>query len=259
MNAIRKHLGWKLFLSYLTIILVGIVSLTVAAEIHTPTALNRHMAQMDMMMGANSSMITDINASFISALNEVLLVAASLAVVAAVLVSTFVTRRIVRPIQEMTSASQRIATGRYDERVLVAGEDELAGLAQSFNQMAHTLATTEERRRQLIGDVAHELRTPLSSIRSVLEGMQDGVVPTAPAALSDIQREVGRLQRLVSDLEELSRAEAGQIALDFALTPPQEFIQPAIELLRLPFTPTPGLRPDPPLKGEGKSPRCSAS
>lgn len=235
MRTIRQHLGWKLFFSYLIVILVGVVSLTITAEIHTPTAINRHMAQMADMMGGNMGMMTDLSESFARAVNEVLLVAASLAVVTAVLVSTFVTRRIVRPVQEMKGASRRIAGGRYDERVQVSGEDELAELAQSFNQMAHTLALTEERRRQLIGDVAHELRTPLSSIKSVLEGLQDGVLPVAPTTFLDIQREVGRLQRLVTDLEELSRAESGQISLDLVPANPRGFVQEATERLRLQY------------------------
>lgn len=232
MKRLRQRLGWKLFISYLIVILVGVVSLTVTAEIHTPTAIDRHTAQMVDMMGSNMGMMTDLSESFTRAVNEVLLVAASLAFVTAVLVSTFVTRRIVRPIQEMTVASRRIADGRYDERVRLIGEDELAELAQSFNQMAHTLAQTEERRRQLVGDVAHELRTPLSSIRSVMEGLQDNVLPADPTTFLDVQREVSRLQRIVHDLEELSRAEAGQITLQREVKRPAEFIQLAMDRLR---------------------------
>ncbi len=235
MNTIRQQLGWKLFFSYLIVILVGVVSLTVTAEIHTPTAIDRHMAQMSRVMGGNMGMMTDLTEGFTRAVNEVLLVAASLAVVAAVLVSSFVTRRIVRPVQEMKEASRRIADGRYDERVQVVGEDELAELAQSFNQMAHTLAETENRRRQLIGDVAHELRTPLSSIKSVMEGLQDGVLPVESTTFLDVQREVSRLQRLVHDLEELSRAESGQIPLELEYVSPVVFVQPAAERLRLQF------------------------
>jgi len=155
-------------------------------------------------------MMGDLTENFQRAIDEVLLIAALAATATALLVSSFVTRRIVSPIQEMTQASQRIADGRYDERVHVVSEDELGELASSFNQMAHTLAQTEERRRQLIADVAHELRTPLSSIRSVMEGLTDGLLPAEPATFLSVQNEVSRLQRLVHDLEELSRAEAGR-------------------------------------------------
>ncbi|GIK53488.1 MAG: two-component sensor histidine kinase [Planctomycetota bacterium] len=234
MNIIRRHLGWKLFLSYLVVIVVGVVSLALTAELQTPAAIDRHMAQMATMMGG-TGMMTDLTESFSRAVNEVLLVAASLAVVTAVLVSTFVTRRIVKPVQAMKAASQRIAGGRYDERVQVTGEDELSELGRSFNRMAHELARTEERRRQLIGDVAHELRTPLSSIKSVMEGLQDGVLPAEPQTFANVEQEVNRLQRLVRDLEELSRAEAGQIRLEKEWVDPAALVETAVSRLRPQF------------------------
>lgn len=236
MKTIRRRLGWKLFLSYLVLIVVGVVSLWVAAEVHAPTALARHMASMKAAMGGSiDGMMIDLTVSFRQAVNEVLAVAAAIALVSAVLVSTFVTRRIVQPIQTMQAASRRIADGRYEERVQVVGEDELAELARSFNQMGHRLAQTEDRRRQLIGDVAHELRTPLSSIKSVLEGLQDGILPAEAATFLNLQREVSRLQRLVHDLEELSKAEAGQIPLEREATDPATFIQMAVDRLALQF------------------------
>ena len=236
MKTIRQHLGWKLFLSYVIVIIVGVVSLTITAELHTPTAINRHMAQMSAMMGADMGMMTDLTESFTRAVNEVLLVAASLAFVTAVLISTIVTRRIVKPVQQMKNASQRIADGRYDERVEAAGEDELADLGRAFNRMAHELAQTEERRRQLIGDVAHELRTPLSSIKSVMEGLQDGVLAPEPQTFANVEQEVNRLQRLVRDLEELSKAEAGQIQLEKEGVDPGDLVATAVARLRPQFT-----------------------
>lgn len=235
MKTIRQHLGWKLFISYLVIIVVGVVSLAVTAELHTPAAINRHMAGMSAMMGSDMGMMTDLTENFTQAVNEVLFVATSLAFVAAVLVSTFVTRRIVKPVQEMKAASQRIANGRYDERVQAAGEDELADLGRSFNRMAHELAQTEERRRQLLGDVAHELRTPLSSIKSVMEGLQDGILRPEPETFASVEQEVNRLQRLVRDLEELSKAEAGQIQLEKEKINLAELVETAVSRLRQQF------------------------
>ncbi len=236
MKTLRQHLGWKLFFSYFIIILVGVISLAIAAEFVTPTAFNRHMASMETMMGGSmGGMMADLTEGFQAAINEILFVAASLAFVTAVFVSTFVTRRIVKPIQEMQTASQHIAAGNYDERVEVVGEDELADLAQSFNQMAHTLSQTEERRRRLIGDVAHELRTPLSSLKSLLEGLVDGVLPAETGTFLDAQREVSRLQRLVQDLEELSKAEAGELTLEQSWVQPNAFVETAVTRLVLQY------------------------
>lgn len=236
MSKIRQHLGWKLFFSYLVIILVGVISLALAGELQAPVALDRHIADMERIMNGNmGGMAVDLTENFQRAINEVLLVAASVAFLTAVLISSFVTRRIVSPIKAMKEASQRIAGGRYKERVQVAGEDELAELAQSFNQMAHQLEQTENRRSQLIGDVAHELRTPLSSVKSVLEGIQDGVLPADEATFANMQSELSRLQRLVRDLEQLSKAEAGQIPLELSLANPVDLVKTAVNHLSLQY------------------------
>lgn len=236
MKTIRRRLGWKLFFSYLVVILVGVVSLAIVAEWHAPTALARHMANMQAVMGDDADEMTvDLLENFQTAVTEVLVVSAIIAVFSAVVVSTFVTRRVVRPIQVMTAASQRIADGRYNERVQVAGGDELAKLSISFNRMAHQLEQTEQRRRQLIGDVAHELRTPLSNIKSVMEGLQDGVLPAEPEIFANVEQEVNRLQRLVRDLEDLSKAEAGQIPLEKEMMSPADLVKTAVARLHPQF------------------------
>lgn len=120
-------------------------------------------------------------------------------------------RRIIRPIEEIKDASLRIAGGNYHERLPAYPTVELNELAQAFNRM---VASTEERRVALLSDVAHELRTPLSNIRATMEGLIDEVLPPEPDTFFDIQREVGRLQRLVYQLEALSRAESDRLPLN---------------------------------------------
>lgn len=235
LERIRRRLGLKLFMSYLIVIVAGVVSLFFAAQLSAPAALASHgerMRQMLHMMGGSDVLINDLNESFAQAVNQILAVAAGAAVLTAVVVSTFVTRRLVGPIRRMKEASQRIADGDYEERVEVSGDDELGALAQSFNQMAQTLAETEGRRRQLIGDVAHELRTPLANIKGVMEGLADGVLSAEPATFYQVEREVTRLQRLVQDLEALSRAEAGQLLLEREPLDPGSFVEEAVARLR---------------------------
>ncbi|HSR29723.1 MAG TPA: ATP-binding protein [Anaerolineae bacterium] len=225
LTAIRRHLSLKLFLSYLAVMVVGIIVLASAAELAVPSAFGRHMSAMAEMMGGRMmGMGMDLFTNFQSAVNEALALATLAAFLAAVAASIFVSRRVVLPVQEMMVASQRIADGHYDERVGVPGDarqnelDELARLAISFNQMAARLEQTEARRLDLIGNVAHELRTPLSSIKGYMEGLIDGVLPASVETFQQVYREADRLQRLVHDLQELSLVESGSYELDLKST-----------------------------------------
>lgn len=237
MNWLRRSLGWKLFISYLVVIAVGLVTLTLAAESVVPTAFNRHMAGMQMMMGGQMGMQTmadDLFTNFRAAFTEALVWATGLATVSAVVVSIFVARRVVTPVRYMMRASRHIANGHYQERVPESSSDELGQLARSFNQMAAALEQTETMRRELIGNVAHELRTPLTNIKGYMEGLIDGVLPE-PETYQLVYREADRLQRLVSDLQELSRVEAGAFELNLSRVPLTRLIEQTAARLRPQF------------------------
>jgi len=234
-SVLQRSLGAKLFLSYLIVILVGVIVLAGAVQVQTPVAIQRHIERMETQLGANPGLAQDLRYNSTAAINEITLTAATVALVMALAVSLFTARRIIMPIHTMMWASQEIAAGHFNQRVKVPGQDELGELARSFNQMAEELELTERRRLALIGDVAHELRTPLTNIKTVLEGLTDGVLPSDPATYQSMQREVMRLQRLVRDLQELSRAEAGQMPLFPAPTPPQDLVEGAVARLRLQY------------------------
>ena len=235
---IRRHLSWKLFLSYLIVILVGILVLASAAEFAVPTAFDRHMSAMAQMMGGQMmGMGMDLYTNFRSAVTEALALAGIAASLAAVVVSLFVSRRVVLPVQEMMAASQRIADGHYDERVGVPGDaatdelDELSRLALSFNQMTDRLEQTEARRLELIGNVAHELRTPLSTIKGYMEGLIDGVLPAEATTFQQVYREADRLEHLVHDLQELSRVEAREYELNPMPAAPARLVEAVVDRL----------------------------
>ncbi|HID54345.1 MAG TPA: two-component sensor histidine kinase, partial [Anaerolineae bacterium] len=115
--------------------------------------------------------------------------------------------------------SRQIAQGNYGRRVTLPANrpitdlDEMGQLAHSFNQMAVQLEESDTLRRQLIGDVTHELTTPLTVIKGSMEGLIDGVLPPEPETFQQIYYEAARLQRLVTDLQELSRVESGAYEL----------------------------------------------
>jgi histidine kinase len=224
LRTIRSHFGLKIFISYLVVILVGGIVLVSAAEFAVPSAFERHLAAMSAMMAAMMGGVTQLEAdlfvNFRSAVTEALGLAAFAAALAAIFASIFVSRQVVSPLRDMMSASQRIAEGHYEERVRVPGNpakdelDELAQLALTFNLMAARLERTETMRRQLIGDVAHELRTPLAALKGYAEGLLDSVLPPDEDTFQQIYAEADRLERLVSDLQELSRVEARAFELN---------------------------------------------
>ena len=226
LRLLRPHLAWKVFFSYVVVVLVGVVVLATATSLSAPAAFNRHLAGMSAMMTGNNMMgnaqplKVELYASYTASVTEALSLAAVAALIAAVLASYLISRQVVTPVQRMMKLSHRIAEGEYEERLTVSGGvgsnqlDELDQLALSFNQMADKLEKTETLRRQLIGDVSHELRTPLSAIKGYMEGLIDGVLPAAPATYQQVYAEADRLQRLVNDLQELSRVEAGAFQLN---------------------------------------------
>jgi len=224
---IRRHLGWKLFLSYLLVVLVGAVVLIVAMNFTFPRALERHLTTMQQdltavdehaMMGGGT-MAGDLILNFSTAASEATLIALATASIIAISVSALITRRVVTPLLAMMAASQQIAGGNYGRRVPLpskrppADQDEMGQLAHSFNQMAEQLEESDMIRRQLIGDVTHELRTPLTIIKGSMEGLIDGVLPPEMETFQQVYHEAARLERLVTDLQELSQVEAGAYEL----------------------------------------------
>lgn len=246
LSTIRSRLGLKLFVSYLIIIFTGVVVLAISGNFVIPMAFDHHMsAMMDEggMMGGmmGTDMSSDLYASFRLAMGEALFQAGLAAFIVAVGVSVYISRRVISPVQEMTTASRYIADGHYDQRVQVPGDiasgdlDELAYLALSFNQMAEKLFQTENMRIQLIGDISHELRTPLTTIKGSMEGLVDGVLSPTPETFQNIHQEADRLQRLVMDLQELSRVEAGAISLELERCDLAPLVEAVAQRLRSQF------------------------
>jgi len=143
------------------------------------------------------------------------------AVVALVLVR-FVARGLTTPLREMAAATEAMARGEYSRRVTDTSRDEIGGLARSFNRMAAELGETDRVRRDLVANVSHELRTPLTALQATLENIVDGVATADPDTLLTMLAQVERLGRLVVQLLDLSRLEAGTVPLerqDFAVAP----------------------------------------
>lgn len=153
---------------------------------------------------------TDVD---VAALNRRLLIALSVVVIGAALVTALVARRVLGPVRALREAVDRMAGGTTTARVQVTGNDELTALGRAFNAMADAISRQEQLKRDLTNDIAHELRTPLTDLRCHIEALQDDVVPVTQDTLATLHAEVSHLQRLVDDLGELARAESRQLSL----------------------------------------------
>ncbi|ONI83601.1 two-component sensor histidine kinase [Saccharothrix sp. ALI-22-I] len=127
-----------------------------------------------------------------------------------------------RPLREMTAAVRAMRAGDYSRRVRATARDEVGELAEAFNQMADDLGAADQQRRELIANVSHELRTPITALQNVLENVVDGVAQPDAATMRTALAQTERLGRLVTELLDLSRIDAGAHRLDkadFALAP----------------------------------------
>jgi signal transduction histidine kinase len=156
----------------------------------------------------------------------------ALALLLAVFLAGRAVRRMAAPIGDVMEAADRVAGGDYRARVEARGPGEVRRLARSFNQMAQRLEANEAQRRNLLADVAHELRTPLSVIRGNVEGMLDGLYPADEAHLGPVLEETAVMARLLDDLQTLSTAEAGVLRLHRERVDPGVLVQDAVAAFR---------------------------
>ena len=214
----RIRLPWRLFISYALVVLTGAAVTYVTVRLLAPTLFDHQMSmlgghKMPGMGSGSGGQDGSVRAAFLSALTTALLIGTMASVAAAGLAAVFVTGRLVRPLNAVRAATRLIAAGHYQARVPVPAEPELAALAADVNTLAGELASTETRRTRLLGEVAHEMRTPLTALEGYLEGLIDGVFRPEPEILGAVSDELRRLRRLADDLSALSRAEEQQLDL----------------------------------------------
>ncbi len=150
----------------------------------------------------------------------------------AVLISIVFARKLTAPIQHLTQAARKIGAGDLSQRVNVETQDEIGELAKTFNYMASNLKKRKEHEDRLYAAIAHELRTPLTVVQGNLEAILDGVLEPTPERIASIHTETLLLSRLVTDLKDLSLAEAGQLALNKTAVKLREPLEKIIDLLQ---------------------------
>ena len=183
---------------------------------------------------------------FLSAQSRALFLFACALIILVALLALFLARHLVKPIRNLTRASQHLAAGDYETRVSVSGHDEIAELARDFNTLAHTLQDNQQARQRWVADISHELRTPLAVMRSELEALQDGIRPLDNNAIHSLHAEVLRINKLVHDLHELSLSDIGALTYKKAREDLRNVLQHAVSAfearflrhdLRLDYTP----------------------
>ncbi len=141
-------------------------------------------------------------------------------------------RRMAAPLGDVMEAADRVSKGDYAARVDARGPREVRALGRSFNAMAEQLQATEQQRRNLLADLAHELRTPLSIVRANVEGMLDGMYPLDADHLSPIVEETKVMERLLEDLQTLSSADVGALRLHRESVEPAALVEEAAAAFR---------------------------
>ncbi len=159
------------------------------------------------------SSLSGVGEIFLASITRSLFLATLFSAGLALLLGLLLASRLTSPLGELSQAVRRVAAGDLGLAVPVAGNDELADLSSSFNEMTGELRRLEAAKRQVIADAAHELRTPVTLIQGSLEAMLDGVFPLDRQGLSSVHEETLRLARLIETLRELELIESGELEL----------------------------------------------
>ena len=222
-----RGLGARLFISHFLVALVAALTMLTAVLVAAPFVLG------GVVGGVTGEGTRDLLARTLGeALFISLLVAGVAATATAAVVSLLVSRRIAGSARHVLDAARRIAAGSYGERVPVRDADALGELSEGFNAMAKALEEAERRRVEVVSDVSHELRTPISTLRGYLEGIMSGTIEPSEEAFSRLYAATARMERLVNDLRQLSRAEARQLTLNLSPVSPSGVVGTATEGMR---------------------------
>lgn len=223
MSFVPRRLRTRLFLSYAVVVASGALAMMLVGAVVTRTVYEHRIGGFGLGQGRGSGRNnqvsdpvdeTQLTEALDASLRLALLAGTGAALVVAAIVAWVVGSRLLRPLDEVRAATRLMAAGDYSVRVEAPAEFELASLAEDVNVLGQHLADTERRRSQLLGEVTHEMRTPLTVIGGHLEGLVDGVLEPNATTFVLLADEAKRLERLVDDLTLLSRADEGTLTVD---------------------------------------------
>ncbi len=210
------HIGLRgrLFLSHIVVMMMGLATLIVIGQIYTTRLFMEHIQTLEYRGFLLYSIRGKLLTGFESAWGRGAFWSVIFGGSAAAALSYLLSKRIMQPLLQMQRITTKFAAGEMTARMPMSDIPELNRFAESFNRMALALDNVEQRRRELVSDLTHELRTPLTIVEGYLEGLADGTIDASPDIYQRLSGETQRLKRLVNDLQELSKAEAGYLPID---------------------------------------------
>lgn len=227
-------IGTRLLLAQTLVLVAAIATAALIAALVGPPLFHEHMLKADHTPDPSERMHVEEAYRTASAISLGLAVLTALAL--ALLVSWYLTRRFQKPLTDLTRAAKEVSSGTYGTRVAAEGAGpELDTLATAFNTMAAKLAHTEDTRRRLLSDLAHELRTPVATLNAHLEGLEDGVREWDDATRTVLVDQVARLARLAQDIDAVSRAEEGRLNVEPSTTTVADVIEAVLRAHRYAF------------------------
>ncbi len=225
----KLNLQARLFFSHILVTIVGVTASSVVGNFFSPRFFQTHVRNLEgkglNIRTAHGQLLEVFETAWVRG-NFWSFIIGTLA---AAILSYWIAKRIVQPLNQMETIIDQFANGKLDERMSHLEIPELDRLAMGFNRMAASLEEIEQRRREIIDDLTHELRTPLTIIRGRLEEIADGIIVANSQIYSRLIRETKRLQRLVNDLQELSQAETGNLSLNLQPTNLRYILEPLVE------------------------------
>lgn len=248
LHNLRRSLRFRLFAVFIVVTLVTTMVAAGLASYSVTERFERFVIEkaedLDAFVQTSSSNLrsglvvevyyrddTATQEQFLNSVNQALIVAVLLAGTVSLVLLASMANPGLSMIEGLTNAARRMASGDLSQRVEIRAHDEIGVLGVSFNHMADNLQRNEQLRRNMVSDVAHELRSPLTNLQGYLEGLRDGVLQPSPALFSDLYEEARHLSRLVCDMQDLTLAEAGQLTLSRQAVNLQDCVPRTIQLI----------------------------
>jgi two-component system, OmpR family, sensor histidine kinase BaeS len=223
----RPGIGVRLLLAQSLVLVAGAATIWIVAAVVGPPLFREHLRRAGVPAMSGEQMHAEEAYTYATAIS--IGVALGVSALAALVVTWYFSRRVQRSVAEVSLAAAAVADGRYDSRVSSPQlGDDFDSLANAFNQMASRLESVEATRRRLFGDLAHEIRTPVSVLEAYLEAVEDGVKTLDRETITMLRDQTRRLVRFSADVAALAQAEESQTSMAPTSVAPGALIETAV-------------------------------